>query len=71
MEAVVDSQSEPGTAVDTSATGYVGTLVAALEVTGNADTATTLETAPTSTAFRSTALLTSRLPLLLALTGDA
>ena len=44
----VDSQSEPGTAVDTSATGYtVGTLVAALEgdVTGNADTATTLETA--------------------------
>ena len=44
----VDSQSEPGTAVDTSATGYtVATLVAALEgdVTGNADTATTLETA--------------------------
>lgn len=44
----VDSQSEPGTAVDTSATGYtVGTLVASLEgdVTGNADTATALETA--------------------------
>ena len=43
----VDSQSEPGTAVDTSATGYtVGTLVANLEgtITGNADTATALET---------------------------
>lgn len=43
----VDSQTEPTTTVDTGATGYtVGTLVANLEgtITGNADTATALET---------------------------
>lgn len=43
----VDTQTEPTTTVDTGATGYtVGTLVANLEgaITGNADTATALET---------------------------
>ena len=45
-----DNQAVPGTTVDTSGTGYaVATLVADLEgdVTGNADTATTLATART------------------------